>query len=158
MAIEGLSHATILSIMSEIGSEGFTKFATAKQFTSWLRLAPNNKISGGKILSNKVPKGSNRLKIALRNAANAIGNLKDTHLSDFFKRVLYRRGRTAAISATARKLGVILWTMIVKKVPYQPPTQYLFLDEKRKLKIVKQIRKTISKFDISTTDLQLEIN
>lgn len=155
MAIEGLSHATILSIMSEIGSEGFTKFATAKQFTSWLRLAPNNKISGGKILSNKVPKGSNRLKIALRNAANAIGNLKDTHLSDFFKRVLYRRGRTAAISATARKLAVILWTMIVKKIPYQPPTQYLFLDEKRKLKIVKQIRKTIAKFDISTNDLQI---
>ena len=156
MAIEGLSHATILSIMSEIGPEGFNKFATAKQFTSWLRLAPNNKISGGKILSNKVPKGSNRLKIALRNAANAIGNLKDTHLSDFFKRVLYRRGRTAAISATARKLGVILWTMIVKKIPYQPPTQYLFLDEKRKLKIVKQIRKNISKFNISTTDLQIE--
>jgi transposase len=158
MAIEGLSHSSILSIISEIGPDGFTKFATAKQFTSWLRLAPNNKISGGKILSNKVPKGSNRLKIALRNAANAIGNLKDTHLSDFFKRVLYRRGRTAAISATARKLAVILWTMIVKKVPYQPPTQYLFLDEKRKLKIVKQIRKTISKFDISTTDLQLETN
>ena len=41
-------------------------------------LAPNNKVSGGKILSSKVPKGSNRLKIALRNAANAIGNLKDS--------------------------------------------------------------------------------
>lgn len=52
MAIEGLSHSSILSIMSEIGPEGFTKFTTAKQFTSWLRLAPNNKISGGKILSN----------------------------------------------------------------------------------------------------------
>ncbi len=91
----------------------------------------------------------------MRNAANAIGNLNDTHLSNFFKRVQYRRGRIAAVSATARKLGVILWTMIVKKVPYQPPTQYLFLDEKRKLKIVKQIRKTIAKFDISTTELQI---
>jgi transposase len=65
--------------MSEVGPDGFTKFETAKHFTSWLRLA----------LNNKVPKGSNRLKIALRNAANAIGNLKDTHLSDFFKRVSY---------------------------------------------------------------------
>ena len=97
MQIEGVSHATILSVISEIGPEGFTKFETSKRFTSWLRLAPNNKISGGKILSNKVPKGSNRLKIALRNAANAIGNLKDTHLSDFFKKVLYRKGRTAAV-------------------------------------------------------------
>lgn len=90
MKIEGLSHSTILTIMSEVGPEGFTKFKSSKQFTSWLRLAPNNKISGGKILSNKIPKGSNRLKIALRHAANAIGNLKDTHLADFFKRVAYR--------------------------------------------------------------------
>ena len=115
MKIEGLSHATILTIMSEVGPEGFKKFETAKQFSSWLRLAPNNKISGGKVLSNKIPKGNNRLKIALRNAANAIGNLKDTHLSDFFKRVAYRRGRTAAVSATARKLAVIIWNMISKK-------------------------------------------
>lgn len=115
MKIEGVSHATILTIMSEVGPDGFKKFETAKHFTSWLRLAPNNKISGGKVLSNKIPKGSNRLKIALRNAANGIGNLKDTHLSDFFKRVLYRKRRTAAVSATARKLAVIIWTMITKK-------------------------------------------
>lgn len=108
MAIEGVSHSTILSLISEVGPEGFKKFPTAKHFTSWLRLAPNNKISGGKILSNRVPKGSNRLKIALRQAANAIGNLKDTHLSDFFRRVAFRKGRQAALSATARKLAVIL--------------------------------------------------
>ena len=48
------------------------KNKTAKQFTSWLRLAPNNKVSGGKVLSSKVGKGSNRLKIVFRNAANAI--------------------------------------------------------------------------------------
>lgn len=71
--------------MSEVGPDGFEKFPTAKHFTSWLRLAPNNKISGGKLLSSKTPKGSNRLKIALRNAANAIGNLKETHLSNFFQ-------------------------------------------------------------------------
>ena len=48
MAIEGVSHATLLTLMSEIGPDGIKKFATAKQFASWLRLAPNNKISGGK--------------------------------------------------------------------------------------------------------------
>lgn len=117
MDIEGLGHSTILSIISEVGPEGFSKFETAKHFTSWLRLAPNNKISGGKLFSSKTPKGSNRLKIALRNAANAIGNLKDTHLSNFFNRVCYRKGRTVAVSATARKLAVILWNMIVKKCP-----------------------------------------
>ncbi len=157
MKIEGLSHATILTIMSEVGPDGFKKFSTAKQFASWLRLAPNNKISGGKILSNKIPKGSNRLKIALRNAANAIGNLKDTHLADFFKRVLYRKGRTAAVSATARKLAVIIWNMITKKVAYTAPIQYLFLDQKRKLKLVARIRKSIAKFEIKPEQLGFAI-
>ncbi|MDQ3395295.1 MAG: hypothetical protein M3512_14450, partial [Bacteroidota bacterium] len=45
----------------------------------------------------------------------AIGNLKDTHLSNFFNRVAYRKGRTAAVSATARKLAVIIWNMIARK-------------------------------------------
>ena len=153
MKIEGLSHATVLTIMSEVGPDGFMKFETAKQFTSWLRLAPNNKISGGKILSNKVPKGSNRLKIALRNAANAIGNLKNTHLSDFFKRVAYRRGRTAAISATARKLAVIIWNMLSKKVAYKPATEYLFLDQKRKMRLVERIRKNITKLELKPEDV-----
>lgn len=153
MKIEGLSHSTVLTIMSEVGPEGFPKFPSSKQFTSWLRLAPNNKISGGKILSNKIPKGSNRLKIALRHAANAIGNLKDTHLSDFFKRVAYRKGRATAVSATARKLAVILWNMITKKIAYNPPIEYLFLDQKRKLRLVTKIKKSITKFDLKPDDL-----
>ena len=153
MAIEGLGHSTILSIISEVGPEGFKNFETAKQFTSWLRLAPNNKISGGKLLSTKTPKGSNRLKIALRNAANAIGNLKGTHLSNFFNRICYRKGRTVAISATARKLAVIIWNMIVKNIPYIPPTEYLFLDEKRRLGLAKRIKKQIDKFGFTNEDL-----
>jgi transposase len=153
MQIEGLSHATILTIISEVGPEGFKKFGTAKQFTSWLRLAPNNKISGGKVLSNNIPKGSNRLKIALRNAANSIGNLKDTHLADFFKKIAYKKGRTAAVSATARKLGVIIWSMVTKQLSYKPPTQYLFLDEKRKLGMVKRLKKQMAKFEITKEDL-----
>ena len=153
MKIEGLSHATVLTIMSEVGPGGFKNFETAKQFASWLRLAPNNKISGGKVLSNRMQKGGNRLKIALRNAANTIGNLKDNHLSDFFKRVLSRRGRIAAISATARKLAVIIWNMITKKIEYMPPSIYLFLDQKRKLKVLEKIKKNITKFEFKPGEL-----
>mgnify|MGYP001104335415 CR=1 FL=1 len=155
MAIEGLSHASVLAIMSEIGPDGFKKFGTSKQFVSWARLAPNNKISGGKVLSSRIPKGSNRMKIALRQAANAIGNLKDTHLSDFFKRVAFRKGRQAAVSATARKLGVIIWTMVTKQVSYSPPKEYLFLDQKRKMGIAKKIKKQMAKFDIKPDEIGL---
>ena len=156
LAIEGVSHSTVLTLMSEVG-HGIHKFETAKQFTSWLRLAPNNKISGGRILSNNTPKGSNRLKIALRQAANVVGNLKDTALSNFFKRIAFRKGRTSAISATARKLAVIIWNMLVKRVPYKPDTNYEFLDQKRKRKVM-EMKKLIHKFDITPDDLGLQLN
>lgn len=154
LAIEGVSYSTVLTLMSEVGT-GIHKFETAKQFASWLRLAPNNKISGGKILSSKIPKGSSRLKIALRNAANVIGNLKNTELSNFFKRISHRHGRVAAISATARKLAVIIWNMIVKKEPYKPQTEYQYLDQKRKK--IAAMKKLINKFDISVEDLNLQL-
>lgn len=155
MAIEGVSHSTLLTLMSEVGPEGMKKFSTAKQFASWLRLAPNNKISGGKTLSNRTPKGSGRLKIALRNAANAIGNLKDSYLSKFFKRIGFRHGRQIAITATARKLAMIIWNMVTKKEQYNPPEEYLFLDQKRKLGLVKRIQKEIVKFEITPKELGL---
>jgi hypothetical protein len=141
MSIEGMSYSTVLTQMSEVGIEGIKKIPSAKHFSSWLRLAPNNKISGGKILSSKVLKGSNRLKIALRNAANAIGNLKDsTPLRDFFQRINFRKGRVSAISATARKLAVIIWNMVVNGTEYINPRGYLFLDQKRKLGVTKIIK------------------
>jgi len=159
LAIEGMSYNTVLSIMSEVGYEGIKKFKTAKQFTSWLRLAPNNKVSGGKVLSSKVGKGSSRLKIALRNAANSIGNLKDsTPLRDFFHRINFRKGRVSAITATARKLAVIIWNMVVKATPYVNPEEYYYLDQKRKLGMVKRIRKQIDKFGITNDDLTININ
>jgi hypothetical protein len=159
LAIEGMSFSTVLSLMSEVGVAGIRKFKAAKQFASWLRLAPNNKVSGGKVLSSKMPKGSNRLKIALRNAANAIGNLKDsTPLRDFFQRISFRKGRTSAISATARKLAVIIWNIIHKNQPYINPAGYLFLDQKRKLGLVKRIQKQIDKFGLTNQELQLKNN
>lgn len=156
LAIEGVSHATVLTLMSEVGN-GIHKFSSAKEFASWLRLSPNTKISGGRVLSSKIPKGSNRLKIALRNSANAIGNLKDTALSNFFKRIAFRKGRISAISATARKLAVIIWNMLVKKVPYKPETNYEFLDQKRKRKVM-EMKRLIHKFDITPDDLGLQLN
>jgi transposase len=61
----------------------------------------------------------------------------------------------ATISATARKLAVIIWNMVVKGVTYNNPAGYLFLDQKRKLGLVKRIQKQIDKFALTTDDLQI---
>jgi hypothetical protein len=43
--------------------------------------------------------------------------------------------------------------MLSKKLPYQPPTEYLFLDQKRKLGLVKRIKMQMDKFDITHEEL-----
>ncbi len=158
MEIEGVNDATVMAFISEIGLEGIKKFKTSKEFTAWLRLAPNNKVSGGKVLSHHLLKGSNRLKMALRQSANVIGNLKEGHLNNFFKRINYKKGRATAVSATARKLAVIIWNMLTKEEAYKPPTEYLFLDQKRKMKLVSRIKRNIAKFDLKPEDVGFSNN
>jgi transposase len=68
--------------------------------------------------------------------------------------VSYRKGHQAAVSATARKLASIVWNMVTKEVPYNPPVDYMFLDEKRKLKLVQRIKKNIVKFDLKPDDVR----
>lgn len=132
LEIPGVSYSTVLTLMSEIGSNGLKEFPSAKHFTSWLRLAPNNKVSGGRVMSSKVPKGSNRLKLAFRNAAYSIAKLKGSPLHKFYKKIAFKKGGKKAITATARKIAVIIWNMITKKMAYTSQETYVFLDQKRK--------------------------
>lgn len=144
-AIDGVSHNTLLSVLSEIGTD-YSKFPTDKHFTSWLRLAPNNKVTGGKVISSRTPKGKNRLADAFRHVAVVIGyNLKSGALHHFFQRIAFKRGKQAAITATARKIAVIVWNMMTKKSSYSYMTEEDYLTGmrtkqinalKRKMKIL----------------------
>ncbi len=152
-AIEGISMGTVLTLISEIG-EDIHKFESAKQFASFLRLAPNNRISGGKIISSRTPKGANKMALALRNAANTIDRLKKGNLVIFFKRIAYKKGRGAAITATARKMAVIIWNMIVKKQPYQPMETDHY-KELVKQKRIASIRKMMKNSNIAMQELSV---
>jgi hypothetical protein len=59
-----------------VGSD-FIKFPGKKNFTSWLRLSPNNIITGGKVFSSRTPKEKNILSNAFCLAANTIAQRKD---------------------------------------------------------------------------------
>ena len=77
---------------------------------------------------------------------------------EFFRKINYKKGRATAVSALARKLAVIVWNMLTKGTTYHPPTQYLCLDEKRKLKLVSRIKKQISKFELTNAELGFVTN
>jgi transposase len=150
-AIDGVSHNTVMTFISEVGVD-IHKFRTAKQFTSWMRLAPDNKISGGKMISSRTPKGKNTLALALRNAANSIGSMKKGVLKSFFSRIAYKKGRAAAITATARKLAVIIWNMIVKQQPFQPWNEDIY-NEKIRATVIFNIKAKMKRLNLSTIDL-----
>jgi hypothetical protein len=65
------------------------------------------------------------------------------------------QGRVSAISATARKLAVIIWNMFVKGTAYIPLTEYQFVDQKRKK--IAAMKRLITKFEITTDDLNLQL-
>lgn len=153
MAIPGIGPGVMLSIVSELGLS-IHKFETPKQFCSWLRLAPNNRISGGKILSSKTPMSKNSLSKAFKDAANAIGLSKlDDSLCAFFKKIAFKNGRAAAIKATARKLATIVYKMINTKTSYLPQTIGVFTKKQLKSKI-NHINKELKKYNIKMSDLQ----
>src|SRR5260370_35299717 len=67
-AIEGIGVATALVVLTEVGPN-VAGFKTEKHFCSWLGLFPDNRISGGRILSNRTPRGFNPAPHAFRMAA-----------------------------------------------------------------------------------------
>ena len=153
MSISGVSHTTVLTINSEVGLS-IKKFSSSKKFTSWLRLSPDNRISSGKILSSHVRKGSNRVAVALRLAAESSGKQKNAPLYPFFQRILHRKGRCAAIIATARKLAVIIWNMLTKKEMYQP-YDTTKIESQIRDKQIKKINKLMQIFDVKVTEIKI---
>jgi len=152
-AIEGINQNTVLTLISEVGND-IDKFPTAKSFASWLHLSPNQKVSGGRVLSNKTKRGANPLSQALKSSANVIGNMKSGFLNNFFKRINYKKGRKEAIASTARKLAVIIWNMLRNYQPYKPQNTEV-VEEKVRIKKIKEIRKLISKYEIQQNEVVL---
>jgi len=152
MAIDGFSLHTLLSLVSETGLDLQAKFPSAKHFTSWLGLSPNKKVTGGKTFSSKTSSNKNPLAHAFRQAANVVGNMKDTPLAHFFRRIAFRKGRKGAITATARKLAVIVYNMLAYGQEYNPIDLQAYQEQVRTQK-VKHIQRTIQRLKIKDEEL-----
>lgn len=152
LQINGVGAITLLTLISETGLD-LSKFKSAKHFASWLGFAPNRKITGGKELSSHTRKKTNPLAKAIRDAANAAGNSK-SRLGDFFRHLAYRKGRTVAIIATARKIAVIIYKMLMEKKTFCYEYAKKELEYLRNTKL-KNIVKTLKNYNISKNELEL---
>ena len=85
--IDAIGPYTALRLLAEIGSD-MNRWPTEKHFTSWLTLAPNNRISGGRLLSSKTQPSANPAAAILRMAAMSLGRTQ-TALGAYYRRLAY---------------------------------------------------------------------
>jgi transposase len=119
LEIFGISETCALEILGETGTD-LSKWETENKFVSWLNLCPNNKISGGKLISsNLLRKKPNLASQAFRTAANGLQR-SDNWLGDYFRKKKAQGGNKYAIVATARKIALIYYKMVRYKIGFSP--------------------------------------
>ena len=135
--IPGFNMLTVLVVLSEIGTD-MKRWRSGDAFAAWLGLCPGSNISGGKVLSSRTPQVVNRVAVLLRLAALSIGRT-ETCLGVFYRRMKAIHGPAKAMTATARKLAVLIYHLLSRGQAYVEPdlTQY-----NERVRIAKVIRLT----------------
>jgi hypothetical protein len=142
-AIEGIGVTTSLVLFTEVGPE-VSRFPSEKHFCSWLGLCPDNRISGGKVLSSRTRRVVNRASDALRMAATTLENSQSA-LGGFYRRMKARLGAAEAVTATAHKLARIVYRLLKHGETYvrQGMEDYEKKFRERKLLALKRAAKTM---------------
>jgi transposase len=110
--IDGLGLTAATKILTEIGVD-LSRFASVKHFCSWLGLCPGTKISGGKVLSAKTKRSTNRVRQALKMAAMSLSHSKSA-LGAFYRRLCARMDKPSANTAVAHKLARMVYFMMTR--------------------------------------------
>lgn len=114
--IDGIDATTALAVVSETGTD-MSRFATVGHFTSWLGLCPGTRITGGKVMSGKTKRVTNRAAQALKLAASALRSSQSA-LGAYFRRMCARMDKPKAVTAAAHKLARLIYTMLTNGEEY----------------------------------------
>ena len=124
---------TAMTILSEVGWD-MSKWKTEDHFVSWLRLCPDNRISGDKIIGKGRLPTNNRVTIALKMAASTL-RTSQTYLGAQFRRLRTKLGSPVAIKAMAAKLARLVYRMLRFGMQYVDQGAEFYEAQHRKLQI-----------------------
>lgn len=113
--VPGLEN-NVLPLFSEVGRD-LLCWPTAAHFVSWLSLCPDNDISGGRVLWRGMRKANNRAGQIFRLAAQSLHHSR-TGMGDYLRRLKAKLGPAAAITATARKIATIFYTLVTRQIEF----------------------------------------
>lgn len=133
--IPGINPLTAQVLLTEIGAD-LSRFPTVSAFCSWLRLCPDKRVSGGKVLSSRSRPTKNRASLALRMAAQSL-HRSESFLGEYFRRMKARLGAPKAITATAHKLARIVYHLLTTRQSYD---ESLFIHQELKFKKRRETR------------------
>jgi len=128
------------------------RWASEKHFAAWLTLSPRNEISGGKLLRSRTQPSANRAAKILRMAAMSLGR-SDHALGAFYRRMAARVGKAKAITATARKLALLVYRMLRDHIPYREMSAADY-DQQQRSRILKGLRKRAASLGFELVDTQ----
>jgi transposase len=140
--IDSIDVMTATTILSEVGWD-MSKWQTEDHFVSWLRLCPDNRISGDRIIGKGRLRTNNRMTIALKMAACTL-RLSNTYLGAQFRRLRTKLGGPIAIKAMAAKLARLVYRMLRYGMQYADKGALLYQAQHRQLQI-KQLKWKASK-------------
>ena len=149
--LDGIGPYTALRLLSEIGPD-MTRWPTEQHFTSWLTLAPKNKISGGRLLSSRTQPSANRAAAILRLVAVNLGRTQ-TALGAFYRRLAFRVGKAKAITATARKLAILIYHMLKRDLVYHDPGADTY-DAHDRVRVLRRLRQRAEHLGFALVNLK----
>jgi len=142
-SIPGIDQTAAYAILAEIGAD-LTAFPTAQHLCAWAGLAPGNHESAGKKRRQRTLPGNPYLKAMLCEVAWVIARQKKLYLSQWYWRLKQRTDAKRAIVALARKLLVIIYTMLKTQQPYDE-NRFLerkaAVEQKRVSRMVRELTK-----------------
>jgi len=119
-----------------------------------LTLAPGNKVSGGRVLSARTRRTSNRVTALLRMAAVTVGKT-DTALGAFYRRLSARVGKAKAVTATARKIAVLYYNTLRYGMTYRDPGADYY-EQRYRQRVVKNLRRRAATLGFALQEVPAE--
>lgn len=148
--IEGIDVRTALVILAEVGAD-VSRFPTEKHFASWLRLCPPQDRSNRTDRSRRNRKGTSRVTLALRMAAQSVGRTM-TPLGLFYRRIRSRVGGLGAVKATAHKLACLVYRMLRYGQEYVTQSMEEY-EAKTKANMLKALKRRAAALGLQLTPL-----
>jgi transposase len=108
--IDGIDVVAAMTVISEAGWD-MSKWPSENHFVSWLRLSPDNQVSGDRVIGKGRLPTNNRLNVVLRMAASTLRE-SDSYLGAQFRRLKRRLDTPVAIKAMAAKLARLIYRML----------------------------------------------